>query len=50
MNNLEYLDIMDAIARLEVVSKGTFYDKINEMYAEMEKRRQEMNGGRTWQK
>lgn len=50
MNNLEYLEIMDAIAQLEVVSKGIFYDKTNAMYAEMEKRRQEMNGGRTCQK
>lgn len=47
MNNLEYLEIMDAIAQLEVVSKGIFYDKINAMHEEMEKRRQEMNGGRT---
>lgn len=50
MNNLEYLEIMDAITRLEVVSKGIFYDKINAMYAEIEKRRQEKNGGRTCQK
>jgi len=50
MNNLEYLEIMDAIARLEVVSKGIFYDEINAMYDELAKRRQEMNGGRTCQK
>lgn len=50
MDNLEYLDIIDAIAQLEVVSKGIFYDKINAMYGEMEKRRREMNGGGTCQK